>query len=246
MDTSGNVPYSNNAGQIKYGGRNSTMTQALYKAVEANRFKGGSTGASPAPSPAPGPAPSPAPSPGGGGSGGGNTYVNNITISGLGDWGVVRTTTRHVDAESANAEIDVLRKLAQAKGSIHLMAITLTYLGTTAHISDRLVWTDEYSWSPVDQATAYSTTGALLVDVAVKQAGRPITLVGTETIACIQRALCDTLQAWASLPGIELDLVLRGVTRRVLFDHARAASPHSPSASCRTAKSRPRSSTSDF
>ncbi|WP_243419145.1 hypothetical protein [Paracidovorax citrulli] len=81
------------------------------------------------------------------------------------------------------------------------MAITLTYLGTTAHISDRLVWTDEYSWSPVDQATAYSTTGALLVDVAVKQAGRPITLVGTETIACIQRALCDTLQAWASLPA---------------------------------------------
>ncbi|MVT28117.1 hypothetical protein GO496_03990 [Acidovorax citrulli] len=117
VDTSGNVPYSNNAGQIKYGGRNSTMTQALYKAVEANRFKGGSTGASPAPSPAPGPAPSPAPSPGGGGSGGGNTYVNNITISGLGDWGVVRTTTRHVDAESANAEIDVLRKLAQAKGA---------------------------------------------------------------------------------------------------------------------------------
>ncbi len=113
VDTSGNVPYSNNAGQIKYGGRNSTMTQALYKAVEANRFKGGSTGASPAPSPTP----SPAPSPGGGGSGGGNTYVNNITINGLGDWGVVRTTTRHVDAESANAEIDVLRKLAQAKGA---------------------------------------------------------------------------------------------------------------------------------
>jgi hypothetical protein len=44
--------------------------------------------------------------------------------------------------------------------------ITLTYNGTTAHISDRLDWQDEFSWSPVDQATSYSTTGALLVDVA--------------------------------------------------------------------------------
>lgn len=80
--------------------------------------------------------------------------------------------------------------------------ITLTYNGTTAHISDRLQWTDEFGWSPVDQATAYSTTGALLVDVALKQSGRPITLVGTDTAAWITRALCTTLQAWAKLPGI--------------------------------------------
>ncbi|WOI47692.1 hypothetical protein [Acidovorax sp. BLS4] len=103
------------------------------------------------------------------------------------------------------------------------MAITLTYNGTTAHISDRLQWTDEYAWSPVDQATAYSTTGALLVDVAVKQAGRPITLVGTDTAAWLSRALCDTLRAWAALPGIELDLVLRGDTYRVVFDHAQGS-----------------------
>lgn len=114
VDSSGNVPYSNNAGQIKYGGRDSTMTQALYKAVEQYKFKGGGA-ASPSPSPAP--APAPAPSPGGGGGAGGNTYVNNIVINGLGDWGVVRATTRHVDAQSANAEIDVLRKLAQAQGA---------------------------------------------------------------------------------------------------------------------------------
>lgn len=99
------------------------------------------------------------------------------------------------------------------------MSITLTYNGTTANISDRLQWTDEFSWSPVDQATAYSTTGALLVDVALKQAGRPITLVGAETAAWINRALCETLQAWAKLPGIELVLILRGTARTVMFDH---------------------------
>ena len=101
------------------------------------------------------------------------------------------------------------------------MSITLTYNGTTAHISDRLDWQDEFSWSPVDQATSYSTTGALLVDVALRQAGRPITLIGTETAAWISRALCSTLLAWAELPGIELTLVVRGQSRQVMFDHAK-------------------------
>ena len=101
------------------------------------------------------------------------------------------------------------------------MSITLTYNGTTAHLSDRLQWTNEYDWSPVDQATGYSTRGALLVDVGLKLAGQPITLEGTDTNAWITRALCGTLQAWAALPGIELDLVLRGTTHRVIFDHAK-------------------------
>ena len=100
------------------------------------------------------------------------------------------------------------------------MSITLTYNGTTATLSDRLQWVDEFAWSPVEQATAYSITGALLVDVAVKQSGQPITLEGADTNAWITRALCSTLQAWAALPGIELALVLRGTTHAVIFDHA--------------------------
>lgn len=101
------------------------------------------------------------------------------------------------------------------------MAITLTYNGTTAALSDRLAWVDEFDWTPVVQSTEPSTTGALLVDVGVLQAGRPITLQGTDTAAWVSRALCDTLQAWAALPGITLTLVVRGVSRQVIFDHAR-------------------------
>lgn len=100
------------------------------------------------------------------------------------------------------------------------MTITLTYNGTTAHISDRLDWVDEYEWSPVEQASAYSTTGRLLLDVALKQAGQPITLVGTDTAAWLKRSLCDTLQAWARLPGITLTLTLRGTAHQVVFNHA--------------------------
>ena len=101
------------------------------------------------------------------------------------------------------------------------MSITLTYNGTTATLSDRLQWVDEFAWSPVEQATAYSTTGALLVDVAVKQAGQPITLEGTDTNAWITRALCSTLKAWAALPGAQFDLVLRSETHQVIFDHGK-------------------------
>lgn len=108
------------------------------------------------------------------------------------------------------------------------MAITLTYSGTTAHLSDRLQWTDEFAWSPVEQSTEYSTTGALLVDVAVKQTGRPITLVGTETKAWITRALCDTVTAWAALPGAEFELVVRGLARTVMFDHAKVGFEAAP------------------
>ena len=101
------------------------------------------------------------------------------------------------------------------------MAITLTYSGTTATLPDRLQWTDEYDWSPVQQSAEYSTTGALLLDVGIKLAGRPITLQGTDTAAWISRTTCDSLRAWAVLPGITLALTVRGVLRNVLFDHAR-------------------------
>ena len=101
------------------------------------------------------------------------------------------------------------------------MSITLTYSGTTATLSDRLHWADEFDWSPVEQSTGYSTRGALLVDISVKQSGQPITLEGSDTNAWITRALCSTLHAWAALPGIQLDLVLRGDTHRVIFDHGK-------------------------
>lgn len=45
------------------------------------------------------------------GSSGGVSYVNNITIPGVG-----QGTTRHADEQSARTEVDLLRRLARAKG----------------------------------------------------------------------------------------------------------------------------------
>ena len=56
--------------------------------------------------------------------------------------------------------------------------------------------------------------------VLTQHVSQPITLDGTSTNTWISRALCDTLKAWAALPGAQFDLVLRGITHPVIFDHA--------------------------
>lgn len=71
-----------------------------------------------------------------------------------------------------------------------------------------MVWIDEYNWSAVEQSHIHSTTGALLVDVGVKQAGRPITLAGSDSAGWITRAVLDALRALTDLPGQSHQLTL--------------------------------------
>ena len=75
-----------------------------------------------------------------------------------------------------------------------------TFLGSIA-LPDDLHWTDEHQWSPVARSSEdYSLTGALLVEVSLKLAGRPITLSGgtdrwisTTTLAALQALNADPL-----------------------------------------------------
>lgn len=105
------------------------------------------------------------------------------------------------------------------------MAITLTHTpsGITLTLPDALNWTDEYTWSAVEQTKTYTTTGALLIEEAVKQSGRPITLEGSEDRTWCTRALVDQLHAWAAMPGIVLTLTLRANPRSVTWDHEKGA-----------------------
>ena len=95
--------------------------------------------------------------------------------------------------------------------------ITLARAGEVLTLSDRLLWTDEYAWTPVVTAQKWGTHGALIVHVGKRKAGRPITLDGRDSRAWIERVQCDKLNAWAALPGAEFSLVVRGQARTVLF-----------------------------
>jgi hypothetical protein len=100
------------------------------------------------------------------------------------------------------------------------MSHSLTYASTTLALPLNLLWVNEFAWQPVAMsAPRYSLTGALIVESAVRLAGRPIELATSDGAAWILRSDLLTLRAWAALPGQTFSLVLRGeAARTVIFD----------------------------
>lgn len=85
-------------------------------------------------------------------------------------------------------------------------------------LSPDLFWSDEFEWSPVSQSIQRSLTGALLVDHAVRTAGRPITLQpADDSSGWMSGAVLRQLKAWEANPSLRLTLNLRGVSRQVIF-----------------------------
>ena len=105
------------------------------------------------------------------------------------------------------------------------MGILLKRLDTAQQLDlgERLVWTNEHAWSAVAQENAISTTGALIINLATRSGGRPIVLDGKVSKAWYPMALCQQLRAWSQVAGLELELTLRGVVYRVLFDHSQGS-----------------------
>ena len=101
------------------------------------------------------------------------------------------------------------------------MSITLSDGTVTLALADDLRWTDEASWTAVEQSVERSVTGALIVSLADRgSVGRPITLAPPdEASAWMPRATLDQLLIWAALPGQQLTLVRNGVTRTVILRH---------------------------
>ena len=133
LNAQGGVDYEASSAQKRWAGKYGTLAEALGKVAEYSKYdEAGKIQAQDIvdrakrdkeirdrqrnPN-APAPSPTPAPAPGPGTGTGGNTYINNITINGVGDWGMVRGQTRHTDADSAKTEVDLLRALAQARGA---------------------------------------------------------------------------------------------------------------------------------
>ena len=88
------------------------------------------------------------------------------------------------------------------------MAITL---GAVA-LPSGLTWSDELHWTPVQQSTIHSLTGALIIQESTKQAGRPITLIGqsngNDHTAWISRATLFALHTALAVVGAEHALTL--------------------------------------
>ena len=100
--------------------------------------------------------------------------------------------------------------------------------GVALPLPDDLLWADEHAWSPAVASVSYLLTGALLVQSATRQAGRPITLVGPSDMAWVTRATVATLHTWAAAPlaaaSGRFELTLRDArVFTVAFRHADTA-----------------------
>ena len=97
---------------------------------------------------------------------------------------------------------------------------TLSDGTTTLALPDQLVWQDEYAWAPVEQTVQRSITGAVLLSVAARTAGRPITLASAGADrAWLPRSTLDQCRTWAAVAGQQLTLTWRGLSYSVLWRH---------------------------
>ena len=98
--------------------------------------------------------------------------------------------------------------------------ISLADAATTISLDPDLLWSDEDNWHPVAQNVERTITGALDIQVAEMQKGRPITLEPEDdSSAWMRSAVVQQLRNWAAVPGQQLILTLRGVEHTVIFRH---------------------------
>lgn len=103
------------------------------------------------------------------------------------------------------------------------MSIFLTPLSPQAsaaiELPEDLLWTDELTWSRVQQATERGIWGTLIVDVMERHGGRPITLTGSGNSAWILRSTLKHIAELLGIPGQRMLLDIRGEQFEVIFDH---------------------------
>ena len=106
------------------------------------------------------------------------------------------------------------------------MLLTRTDTGDTIMLPDDLHWTDK-AWSPVVQTAEWSLTGALILDEATKQAGRPITLESYSGVGgqggAITQTVANALIAWSHVSGLTMILNRLGVDYSVTWRHESGA-----------------------
>lgn len=103
-----------------------------------------------------------------------------------------------------------------------------------------LYWEDEFQWSPVIRTTGWGLSGAPITQVAVKQSGRPITLVAQNGVlgyVWLDRATLIALKALSEAPtwagtltfadGRTFAVIFRedGLTAESVIPHAAESEP---------------------
>lgn len=89
----------------------------------------------------------------------------------------------------------------------------------TIQLPNSVVWINEFEWTPTQQSKTYTLTGALVIETAQKQAGRPIVLEGRQDSGWVKRNNIDALFSKLS-SNDDMTLTLHdNRVFTVVFDH---------------------------
>lgn len=100
--------------------------------------------------------------------------------------------------------------------------IILTSGGVALDLPPDLIWVDELTASNVVQRSKRSAFGTLIISAMQLQGGQRITLQGEGGSAWIERRALRQIKQWGSVPGLRLELNIRGEAFSVVFDHGDA------------------------
>ena len=97
----------------------------------------------------------------------------------------------------------------------------------TVPLEDGFLWSDEFTWKPIEQNQERAIDGTLIVQEGKKKSGRPITLSPPGEQGWIKRSYLSILKDWSALIGEHFTLIFEYPhdTRQfnVIFNHAEGA-----------------------
>lgn len=98
----------------------------------------------------------------------------------------------------------------------------------TVQLEDGFLFSDEFSWKPIEQNQEFSVDGTLIIQEGKKKSGRPITLLSKENSqGWVKRSILSVIQDWSALQDEQFTLVFEyphdNRQFNVIFNHAQGA-----------------------
>lgn len=98
----------------------------------------------------------------------------------------------------------------------------------TVLLEDGFLFSDEFSWKPIEQNQEFAVDGTLIIQEGKKKSGRPITLLSKENSqGWVKRSVLSVIQEWSALQDEQFTLIFEyphdNRQFNVIFNHAQGA-----------------------
>lgn len=98
----------------------------------------------------------------------------------------------------------------------------------TVLLENGFLFSDEFSWKPIEQNQEFSVDGTLIIQEGKKKSGRPITLLSKENSqGWVKRSVLSVIQDWSALQDEQFTLIFEyphdNRQFNVIFNHAQGA-----------------------